>query len=152
MTSFEYILGTYAPRSLFDRHPAFQKQKLKAQQKRLPLGSGSYVHGPLPATFQPQNAVSGLRHPIPRQQVEAENQPEWLIQEDWALLHTIKDVQVYAILHPNNYFKITITEDAAALKANFFQKGCVYIEGSPFYKVNIHFFCIFLDYFSKKFC
>lgn len=25
--------------------------------------------------------------------MEAENQPEWLIQEDWALLHTIKDVQ-----------------------------------------------------------
>ena len=89
-----FFAGTYAPRSLFDRHPAFQKQKLKAQQKRLPLGSGSYVHGPLPANFQPQNAVSSLRQPLPRQQVEAENQPEWLIQEDWALLHTIKDVQV----------------------------------------------------------
>ena len=88
--------GTYAPRSLFDRHPAFQKQKFKAQAKRMPLGSGSYVHGPLPPNFSSQtgsNAVSGLRHPIPRQQVEAENQPEWLIQEDWALLKTIKEVQ-----------------------------------------------------------
>ena len=92
-----FFAGTYAPRSLFDRHPAFQKQKLKAQQKRLPLGSGSYVHGPLPANFQPQNAVSSLRQPLPRQQVEAENQPEWLIQEDWALLHTIKDVQVNSL-------------------------------------------------------
>ena len=46
--------GAFAPRSLFDRHPAFQKQKIKAQQKRIPLGSGSYVHGPLPPNFQQQ--------------------------------------------------------------------------------------------------
>lgn len=51
--------GAYAPRSLFDRHPHFQKQKLKAAQKRLPMGSGSYVHGPLPANFQQQNAIAG---------------------------------------------------------------------------------------------
>merc|ERR1719242_1419118 len=39
------------------------------------------------------SAVAGLRYPMPRQQIEAENQPEWLIQEDWALLHTIKEIQ-----------------------------------------------------------
>ena len=37
------------------------------------------------------------------------------------------------------------------LKVNFFQKGCFCIEGFHFYKVNIHFFCIFLDFFSKYF-
>ena len=36
------------------------------------------------------------------------------------------------------------------VKANFFQKGCFYIEGFHFYKVNIHFFCIFLDFFFFK--
>ena len=59
--------------------------------------SGSYIHGSArnqPSTLVQQNsAVASLRHPIPRQQVEAENQPEWLIQEDWALLHTIKETQ-----------------------------------------------------------
>lgn len=49
--------GAFAPRSLFDRHPAFQKQKIKAQQKRIPLGSGSYVHGPLPPNFQQQTGT-----------------------------------------------------------------------------------------------
>ena len=38
-----------------------------------------------------------------------------------------------------------------ALKVNFFQKGCFYIEGFCFHIVNIHFFCIFLEYFSKYF-
>ena len=92
--------GTYAPRSLFDRHPALQKQKLKAQQKRVPMGTGSYIHssGNQPSSGnlnfqQNSSAIASLRHPIPRQQVEAENQPEWLIQEDWALLHTIKETQ-----------------------------------------------------------
>ena len=31
-------------------------------------------------------------------------------------------------------------------KSNFFQKRCFYIEGFHFYKVNIPFFCIFLDF------
>ena len=101
--------GTYAPRSLFDRFPSMQKQKLKAQQKRLPIGSSGYVHPGVTSqgggqgssstsstsniTHPQASAVSGLRYPIPRQQVEAENQPEWLIQEDWALLNTIKEIQ-----------------------------------------------------------
>ena len=37
------------------------------------------------------------------------------------------------------------------VKVTFFQKGCFCIEVFHFYKVNIHFFCIFLDYFSKYF-
>ena len=36
------------------------------------------------------------------------------------------------------------------VKANFFQKGYFYIEGSHFYKVN-SLLCIFLDYFPKYF-
>ena len=37
------------------------------------------------------------------------------------------------------------------VKLNFFHRGFFYIEGFHFYKVNIHFFCIFLDYFSNYF-
>ena len=39
-----------------------------------------------------------------------------------------------------------------ALKVNHFQKGSFYIEVFCFYKVNIHFFCIFLDFFQNMFC
>ena len=113
--------STYAPRSLFDRCPSIQKQKFKAQQKRMPMGAGGgYVHplagggpggaggqqagatsgnninnvpGGAAAAAANPSAVAGLRYPMPRQQIEAENQPEWLIQEDWALLNTIKEIQ-----------------------------------------------------------
>ena len=37
-------------------------------------------------------SVAGLRHPLPRPQVEAENAPEWLIAEDWALLQAIREI------------------------------------------------------------
>ena len=36
-------------------------------------------------------------------------------------------------------------------KSIFFQKGCFHVDGFPFYKMNIHFFCIFLYYLSKHF-
>ena len=38
------------------------------------------------------------------------------------------------------------------VKVNFFQKGLFYIEGFHFYKVNIHFFYIFLDFFQNIVC
>ena len=49
------------------------------------------------------------------------------------------------------YRKRTKKVGISRVKSIFFQKGFFYIEGFHFYKVNIHFFCIFLDFFSKYF-
>ena len=38
---------------------------------------------------------------------------------------------------------------AALVKVNFFQKGRFYIEGFHFYKVNVHFFNIFLKIYLE---
>ena len=81
--------GSYVPPTLFDcRYPMATKTK-----KRPPMGGPGYPGGH-PAGPNAGTAPTGLpRYPIPRQQVEAENQPEWLIHEDWALLNTIKEIQ-----------------------------------------------------------
>ncbi len=80
------------PRSLFDRTPPAQlkirREKLQHQHKFRPPTSATAASVQLnaPAT------VAGLRHPLPRPQVDAENAPEWLIQEDWALLHAVREL------------------------------------------------------------
>lgn len=106
-TSMQPSSSMHAPRSLFDRHTALQKQKLKQLQRRNTSthgGSGSSHHpgssgpGGVPHNSHPsginlQAPVAGLRHPLPRPQVEAENAPEWLIQEDFYLLRTVRELQ-----------------------------------------------------------
>ena len=80
--------ASIAPRSLFDRSlPMVSKiRKDKASQRFRPTGPGvSTINMNAAAT------LAGLRHPLPRPQVDAENVPEWLIQEDWALLRAVRE-------------------------------------------------------------
>ena len=78
----DFAGATYAPRSLFDRPVNQNKMRLKNQQRvQLPNR-----HPNLPTS------VAGLRHPLPRPQVEAENAPDWLISEDWALLRAVREI------------------------------------------------------------
>ena len=97
--------GGFAPRSLFERPqaaiPKSSKIRNRIPNRQMPPGVGSspVVPGPIPPpSTSPvipgaMNPVAGLRHPLPRPQVEAENVPEWLVQEDWALLYAVRELQ-----------------------------------------------------------
>merc|ERR1712045_852754 len=73
---------TYAPRSLFDRpvNPQKVRPKVPRPHPQPPGRDGPNKVPPLPF------------HPLPRPQVEAENVPDWLVAEDWALLTAVRDL------------------------------------------------------------
>ena len=97
--------GGFAPRSLFERPqaaiPKSSKIRNRIPNRHLPPGVASppTVPGSIPPPPTSPvipggiNPVAGLRHPLPRPQVEAENVPEWLVQEDWALLYAVRELQ-----------------------------------------------------------
>jgi E1A-binding protein p400 len=75
---------TYAPRSLFDRPVNPQKVRPKVPRPHPQPGTG---RDGLPSKVPPLPF-----HPLPRPQVEAENVPDWLVSEDWALLTAVRDL------------------------------------------------------------
>ncbi len=108
------VSGSNAPRSLFDRNvppqAKIRRDKASTHHKYrgagapgagvpgAAVGAGGMVGagnlaglpgGPINAAA---TAVAGLRHPLPRPQVEAEAAPEWVIQEDWALLYAVREL------------------------------------------------------------
>ena len=99
--------GGFAPRSLFERPqaaiPKSTKIRNRVPNRHLPPGVGVPSTPPMAGAIPPPptspvipgaiNPVAGLRHPLPRPQVEAENVPEWLVQEDWALLYAVRELQ-----------------------------------------------------------
>ncbi len=97
-----------APRSLFDRSPALAKVRRggagaggdhassRKSASAVAAAAAAFHRGQLPNPVVGLNnapaPLASLRHPLPRPQVEAENSPEWLIQEDWALLQAVTDL------------------------------------------------------------
>ena len=91
-----------APRSLFDRSPALAKVRRTADPSRksaaaAAAAAAAFGQRPLPSPVVGLNtnapsSLASLKHPLPRLQVEAENTPDWLIQEDWALLQAVTEL------------------------------------------------------------
>eukprot|EP00096_Caligus_rogercresseyi_P010482 TRINITY_DN3834_c0_g1_i1.p1 TRINITY_DN3834_c0_g1~~TRINITY_DN3834_c0_g1_i1.p1 ORF type:complete len:1366 (-),score=440.93 TRINITY_DN3834_c0_g1_i1:987-5051(-) len=103
--------SAHAPRSLFDRpSPALLKARKDIRVGKFRLNSSSSAHTPSvvhTSSSSPVNsAVAGIRNPLPRTQVEAENSPEWLIQEDWALHQAVEDLLELplnlTVIHPGH--------------------------------------------------
>ena len=128
-----------------------RRPRRRRQQRRVPPLDGAIVHNPwshgnfhhcFHRHFRWCCFHWRVAEQLTGRQVSTISRPRWLLDQ---LCDRYIGLFSFFNLQHKDCQKIII------VKVNFLQKGCFYIEGFHFYKMNIHFFCIFLDCFSKVF-